>query len=113
MVRKPKKPRLTWLRVWRPSLSWAKVHASLLQETFGKEKVAVIVPTRSTSQSDVYTGLVNATVGTVEDIIWQPGAESSNLPIAVLVSWRDVRLYGELNQEKASPKVYQLSQSAL
>lgn len=32
------------------------------------------------------TGLVNATVGVVEDIIWEPRAQSSDLPLAVLVS---------------------------
>jgi hypothetical protein len=36
-------------------------------------------------------GLVNATIGILEDIVWECGAESSDLPFAVLVScevWR-------------------------
>jgi hypothetical protein len=37
----------------------------------------------------VFTGLVNATIGTVEDIVWEHGAESSHLPIAVLVSCKN------------------------
>ena len=32
------------------------------------------------------TGLVNGTTGTVEDVIWQHGAERSDHPLAVLVS---------------------------
>ena len=39
----------------------------------------------------VLTGLVNATIGTVEDFIWGPGAESSDLPIAVLVSCKEYK----------------------
>ncbi|KAJ7729670.1 hypothetical protein DFH07DRAFT_969419 [Mycena maculata] len=31
-------------------------------------------------------GLVNATIGTVEDVVWAPGAIPSDLPLAVLVS---------------------------
>jgi hypothetical protein len=31
----------------------------------------------------VFTGIVNATVGTVEDIIWECGAENSDLPLVV------------------------------
>jgi len=34
---------------------------------------------------------VNATVGTVEDILWECGAESSDLPFAVLVSCKDYK----------------------
>jgi hypothetical protein len=41
--------------------------------------------------SIVFTGIVNATVGTVEDIIWECGAESSDLPLAVLVSCKDYK----------------------
>ena len=32
---------------------------------------------------------MNATVGIIEDIIWQPGVESLDLPCAVLVSCRE------------------------
>jgi hypothetical protein len=39
----------------------------------------------------VFTGIVNTTVGTVEDIIWECGAESSDLPLAVLVSCKDYK----------------------
>lgn len=31
-------------------------------------------------------GLVNGSLGQVEDVLWEPGAERSDLPIAVLVS---------------------------
>ena len=34
-------------------------------------------------------GLVNATVGIVEDVIWERGAEKTNLPCAVLLSCLD------------------------
>jgi ATP-dependent exoDNAse (exonuclease V) alpha subunit len=37
------------------------------------------------------TGLVNATVGNVEDIIWDVGTHSSDLPLAVLVSYKDYK----------------------
>jgi hypothetical protein len=36
-------------------------------------------------------GLVSATIGAVEDIIWECGAESSDLPSAVLVSCKDYK----------------------
>jgi hypothetical protein len=39
----------------------------------------------------VFTGIVNAAVGTVEDIIWECGAESSDLPLTVLVSCKDYK----------------------
>src|SRR6266852_1738490 len=35
------------------------------------------------------TGLVNATIGIVEDILWEPGAEGSDLPLAVLLSCKE------------------------
>jgi len=31
-------------------------------------------------------GLVNATMGVVEDVVWEEGAERSDLPLVVLVS---------------------------
>ncbi|KAF5331234.1 hypothetical protein D9611_013064 [Ephemerocybe angulata] len=34
----------------------------------------------------IVSGLVNGTLGVVEDIIWAPGSERSDLPIAVLIS---------------------------
>ncbi|KAF5336454.1 hypothetical protein D9611_006665 [Ephemerocybe angulata] len=36
-------------------------------------------------------GLVNGTVGTVEDIVWAPGASRSDIPLAVLVSCREYK----------------------
>ena len=35
------------------------------------------------------TGLINATIGIVKDIVWEPGAESSHLPLAVLLSCKE------------------------
>ena len=34
----------------------------------------------------VLEGLVNTTVGTIQDVIWMPGSSRSDLPLAVLVS---------------------------
>jgi hypothetical protein len=44
---------------------------------------------RVLARNYIFTGLVNATIGTVEDVVWQYGADSSDLPIAVLVSCKD------------------------
>jgi hypothetical protein len=36
-----------------------------------------------------FIGLINGTTGYVEDIIWAPGAWTSDIPQAVLVSCKD------------------------
>jgi hypothetical protein len=58
-------------------------HAAGLEASVVLGKGARVMISRNIWQEQ---GLVNATTGVVEDIVWEGGAERSDLPLAVLVS---------------------------